>query len=172
MAVDALTPLDRNEQGKLVATWFEEYQAPLFRYLLRLVGDGERASDLLQDTFLQALTALARQEPPSNPSAWLYRIATNRAYNVLRRRRRWRWLPLHGTERAPDFEGGVAAAQMVRNCLAKLNPKEAEALLLHEHAGLTSLEIAQLTGENPSTIRVRLSRACLRFGALYEQEVR
>src|SRR5438105_978499 len=106
MAADALTPLGRSDQRKLVAAWFEEYQAPLFRYLLRLVGDGEGAADLLQDTFLRALTALARQEPPRNPSAWLYRIATNLAYNVLRRRNRWRWLPLRGTEPAPAFEGG------------------------------------------------------------------
>jgi RNA polymerase sigma-70 factor (ECF subfamily) len=146
-----------------------DYGTPLYRYLVRLVGDEESAADLLQDTFIQALKALARGTP-ANPSAWLYRIATNLAYNALRRRRRFSWLPFLGTEPAPAFEGDVALAQAVRQCLARLKPQEAQALLLHEYAGLTSAEIAALTDETPSTIRTRLSRAYARFAALYEKE--
>lgn len=171
MVVNAVPPLSATDQRQLVATWFEAYQAPLYRYLLRLVGDSDSAADLLQDTFIRALTALGKHDPPDNPSAWLYRVATNLAYNALRRRRRLRWLPFQGTEQAPAFEAGVADAQIVRQCLARLRPKEAESLLLHQYAGLTSAEIALLSGENASTIRVRLSRACARFSALYEKEV-
>lgn len=171
MAVELISPLSAPDQHKLVARWFEEYKAPLYRYLLRLVGDQESAADLLQDTFVRAFTALAKQPPPDNPSAWLYRIAGNLAYNMLRRRRRLRWLPFQGNEQAPAFESGVADAQIVRHCLSRLRPKEAEALLLHQHAGLTSAEIGALTNESSSTIRVRLARACARFGELYEKEV-
>lgn len=168
--MDVVPSLSVSDQRDLVAIWFEEYHTRLFHYLLRLLGDTESAADALQDTFLRALIALDKQEPPSNPSAWLYRIATNTAYSSLRRRNRFRWLPFHDSEQTSDFEGDLAQSQIVQRCLAKLRPADAEVLLLHEHVGLTSYEIAALTGEKATTIRVRLSRACKRFSEIYAKE--
>ncbi|MEM8529746.1 MAG: RNA polymerase sigma factor [Chloroflexota bacterium] len=130
----------------------------------------DTAADLLQDTFLRALVAFDPVQPPSHLPAWLYRIATNLALNTLRRRRRWRWLPFQTDAVAVGFEGAVVQSQLIRNCLAQLRPKEAETLLLYEYVGLTSVEIAKLTGEKPSTVRVRLSRASTRFCRFYDQE--
>lgn len=170
MASGSATPYDMSDHYHLLSSWFEDYQAALFRYLVRLLDDQERAADLLQDTFMRALTALSAQPPPENPSAWLYRIATNLAYDALRRRRRLLWLPLSEREHAPAFEGSVATAQSVRRCLARLRPREAEALLLYEYAGLSCVEIAALTGDEPPTVRVRLHRARQQFRKLYEKE--
>jgi RNA polymerase sigma-70 factor, ECF subfamily len=171
MAAHSVVPLDTTDRGELVAHWFAEHQAPLFRYLARLLGDEERAADLLQDTFVRAFSALAAQAPPPNPAAWLYRIATNLAYDALRRRRRMRWLPLSGHERARSFEGDIATAQSVRDCLARLRPKDAETLLLYEYAGLTCVEIAALNGEEPPAVRMRVFRARERFRELYQKEL-
>ena len=90
---------------------------------------------------------------------------------MLRRRKRLRWLRLSGDAQAPAFESGVAVAQSVRDCLARLRPKEAEALLLYEYAGLSCVEIAALSGEEPTSVRVRLYRARIQFRRLYKQEL-
>ncbi len=164
------TSSDTASYHQLVAQWFEAYQAPLFRYLVRLVGNEERAADLLQDTFVRALRAQGKPMP-DNPSAWLYRIATNLAYDALRRRRRLRWLPFRGDEQAPAFEGSVGTAQSVRHCLAGLRPAEAEALLLYEYAGLNCVEIAALQDEEASAVRMRISRARSKFRNLYKKEL-
>jgi RNA polymerase sigma-70 factor, ECF subfamily len=169
--VNATSSVEVDDQRQLVASWFEEFHTPLFRYLLRLTGDEQLAADVLQDTFLRALAALRKQAPPAAPFAWLYRIATNNAYNALRRRNRWRWFTLSGQEPAPAFEGAIATAQIIRRCLLQLRPAEAEALLLYEWAGLTCVEIGTLTGEQPSAIRMRVCRARARFCDYYEQEV-
>jgi RNA polymerase sigma-70 factor (ECF subfamily) len=169
--VNVASSTDADDPGQLVAAWFEAYQAPLFRYLLRLMSDEQHAADLLQDTFLQAFAALSRQAPPTNPFAWLYRIATNNAYNALRRRKRWGWLALSGREHTSGFESAIATAQIVRRCLLRLRSAEAEALLLYEWAGLTCVEIAVLTGEQPPAIRMRICRARARFCDYYEREV-
>ncbi|NJM06271.1 RNA polymerase sigma factor [Candidatus Gracilibacteria bacterium] len=163
-------PTTLKGDDQLLAVWFELYHAALFRYLLRLVSEAETTADLLQDTFVRALLALNPAQPPDNPSAWLYRIATNLAYNHLRRQRRWRWLSLQALTHTTSFEANVIQAQIVRDCLARLRPGEAEVLLLHEYVGLTSFDIATLSGEKASTIRVRLARACARFSQLYEKE--
>ncbi len=164
------TSFDTAEHYQLVARWFEDYRAPLFRYLVRLVGNEERAADLLQDTFVRALRA-AGGPVPDNPSAWLYRIATNLAYDVIRRRRRLRWLPFRGDAHATRFEGSVGTAESVRHCLAGLRPAEAEALLLYEYAGLNCVEIAALRGEDASAVRMRISRARRKFRDLYKKEL-
>ncbi len=169
--MDAAAPLDSDDRCRLVALWFTEHQAPLFRYLVRLLGEEERAADILQDTFVRALRALDMHSPPPNPAAWLYRIAANLTYDVLRRRRRLRWLPLSGTEHAPAFESNVALTESVRDCLARLRPNEAEALLLYEYVGLSCIEIAALSGEEATAVRMRLYRARTHFRKLYGQEL-
>lgn len=161
---------DEERARRLVAEWFEAYQGGLFRYLHRILGDPERAADLLQETFERALLVLRRRLPPDNESAWLFRVATNLAYDQLRRRKRLRWLPLSGDEPARPFEGDVAEAQAVRRCLAALRPREAEALLLYEYVGLSCVEIGELLDVPANTVRVRVHRARQHFRTLYSRE--
>jgi RNA polymerase sigma-70 factor (ECF subfamily) len=170
--VNAISIGTARDRDQLVTQWFAEYQMPLARYLLRLLSDEDQAADVLQDTFLRAHLALAKQEPPDNPFAWLHRIATNLAYNALRRRMRWRWLRLSGHERTNAFEPHVATAQAVQRCLARLSPAAAEVLLLYEHVGLSCLEIAALRGQPAPLIRLQLQRARERFRQHYEKECR
>ena len=159
MALSPAPQLTIEDRQHLVAHWFVEFQGPLYRYLIRLVGDEDSAADLLQETFLRSHTALARQAPPTHALAWLHRIATNLALNALRRRNRWRFLPLSGHERAPGFENAVGTVQCVRHCLARMRPKAVEVLLLYEYAGFSTVEIAALTNESPAAIRLRQSSA-------------
>lgn len=155
----------------LIAEWFRQYQTPLFRYVIRITGDRERAADIVQDTFVRAFGALATRPPPANPSAWLYRIATNLTYDHLRRQKRWHhWWMRTKPESGQRFEAAVATAHMVRACLRRLSAKEAEVLLLYEYTGLNAREIGDLLGENAATIRKRLERARDRFRRFYEQE--
>lgn len=169
MALDLIMS-ERNDRGVVLARWFGDYHIAIHRYLVRLVGDHERAADLLQDTFVRALAALDADALPNEPGAWLHRIATNVAYDALRRQRRWQWFPLRTEQRAASFEGGVATADIVWRCLARLKPNEAEALLLHEHAGLSCVEIAALGGEDVGAVRMRIHRARVRFRELYGKE--
>ncbi len=162
---------ERNERSQVLTRWFGDYQIAIHRYLVRLVGDNERAADLLQDTFVRALAALDLDAPPADPQAWLYRIATNLACGTLRRQQRWQWLPLQSDQPTASFEGAVATADVVRRCMARLKPKEAEALLLYEHAGLSCAEIAALGGEDVGAARMRIHRTRVRFRELYGKEI-
>lgn len=160
-----------DDQGRLITDWFERYSNGLYRYLTRLIGDEERAADLLQETFERALVSVRHRTQPENESAWLYRVATNLAYDALRRRRRLRWLPLLDTHPTPAFEDASGEVQAVRDCLAALRPREAEALLLYEYVGLSCVEIGELLDELPTTIRVRIHRARQSFRTNYERNV-
>ena len=81
ISIEALRNGDRAEFAQLVDT----YSAPIYRLGLRMLGNEQDAEDVLQNTFLSALTHLPAFEGRSNVLTWLYRIAVNEALMILRR---------------------------------------------------------------------------------------
>ena len=149
------------------------YEAPISRYLFRMVGERELARDLAQETFLSAYRALPEAEI-TNLSGWLYRIATNHALAHFRRRKLIRWVPLvkllgTGSDpRSADHGEWVATSTAVEAALAKLDPRERACLLL-KAAGFSSQEIGQQLGCSEGAARTRLSRARESFRRIYHQ---
>src|SRR5947209_9715472 len=84
----------------------ERYQDRIYNLSLRLLGNREDALDAAQETFVRAFGALSRFEPDKPLTPWLYRIATNTCYGVLRQRKH-RTLSLDVLE-----EGEAEAAQL------------------------------------------------------------
>ena len=82
-SIDALRNGDRAEFARLVDT----YSSPIYRLGLRMLGNEQDAEDILQNTFLNALTHLADFEGRSSLSTWLYRIAANEALMLIRKRK-------------------------------------------------------------------------------------
>jgi RNA polymerase sigma-70 factor (ECF subfamily) len=82
LSLEALKSGDRAEFSRLV----EAYSAPIYRLALKILGDQQDAEDVLQETFIKAYRHLKEFEGRSSFSTWLYRIASNEALMLLRRR--------------------------------------------------------------------------------------
>ncbi len=82
-ALEKLRAGDRAEFARLV----DAYSGLIYRLGLRMLGNGPDAEDVLQNTFVNALTHMAEFEGRSSLSTWLYRIASNEALMMMRRRR-------------------------------------------------------------------------------------
>jgi RNA polymerase sigma-70 factor, ECF subfamily len=54
---------------------------PICRYLIHMVGNDGIGCELTQETFMKAWEMLLTLRDPARFAVWLYRIATNRAYN-------------------------------------------------------------------------------------------
>src|SRR5207244_11016579 len=67
-------------------TLFGRYRVPLYRWLLRLVGDEALAEDLLSEVFLDVWRQAASFEARSSVSRWLLSIARSKALSARRRR--------------------------------------------------------------------------------------
>jgi RNA polymerase sigma-70 factor (ECF subfamily) len=81
--LEALRAGDRAAFARLV----DAYSGPIYRLGLRMLGNSQDAEDILQNTFLNALTHLPGFEGRSSLSTWLYRIAANEALMLIRRRK-------------------------------------------------------------------------------------
>ncbi len=83
LSLDALRAGDRIEFARLV----DAYSGPVYRLGLRMLGNAQDAEDVLQNTFMSALTHLPGFEGRSSISTWLYRIAANEALMLIRRKK-------------------------------------------------------------------------------------
>ena len=83
ISVEALRLGDRREFARLV----DAYSGPLLRLAQKMLGNQTDAEDVLQNTFLKAFQHIGEFEGRSSLSTWLYRIASNEALMLLRKRR-------------------------------------------------------------------------------------
>ena len=152
---------------------YDEYKTPIFNYIYHLVGDREQADDLTQDTFLKAFRALPKMDSNLKLSAWLYRIATNTAYDALRRRKLIAWLPWQDLDHEPsDAENAdpqeiYGTTEIVRAALHRMPQQYRAALLLYTQEGFTYNEIAHRLNIAESGVKMYLSRARQSFREQY-----
>ncbi len=71
-----------------IGALIEPYSPGLFRYLIHISGDPVLAEDLLQDTWLRVMERLDSYRQGCPFGNWLFAIARNRAFDVLRQRSR------------------------------------------------------------------------------------
>ena len=83
ISLEALIAGDRAEFARMV----DSYSLPIYHLGLRMLGNPQDAEDILQNTFLNALTHIPTFEGRSSLSTWLYRIAANEALMLLRKKK-------------------------------------------------------------------------------------
>ncbi len=151
---------------------FRQQEQSICSYLARLTGDLARAQELTQEAFIRAYRALLRGDRWDNPRAWLYRVASRLATDDYRRRKLLEWLPLLGTEPdpVPGLEFTVVERIAVQSALDALPSKYRVPLVLYVYDGQTVAEIAEVLGLSISAVKMRLSRARIKFRQVYEQE--
>jgi RNA polymerase sigma-70 factor, ECF subfamily len=146
---------------------FEKAALPLlnelYRTAFRLLGDGAKAEDVVQETYLQAWKSFARFEPGTNCRAWLFKILVN---TIHHHRRNW-----FNLRRVPEseeiLEQTAACAALVPErvtqeeilrALDRLPADYRAAVLLADVEEFSYKEIAGLLDVPIGTVMSRLSR--------------
>ena len=132
-----------------------EHYPGLVRRLTVVLGDGEAARDIAQETYLRAYRAWDRFDG-TDSRGWLYTIGLRLAFNERDRRRRWRLLFGQATPAPTAFH---PADPGVHEALAGLRREHRAALLLNVLDGYTQAEVAAILDVSPGTVASWLSRA-------------
>jgi RNA polymerase sigma-70 factor (ECF subfamily) len=151
------------------AAWIEsvleEYEGRLTRYALRLTGEIETARDVVQETFLR-LCRQRRCDVEGHVAEWLYRVARNLAFDLLRKQGR---LDQFERQDVDGCQGRTASAAVlfenrdsanrVLEALESLSQPEQEVLRLKFQDGLKYREIANITGRTTNYVGVLIHTA-------------
>lgn len=153
-------------------------QNTVFSFSMKVCGQKQDAEDTAQEVLLQSLKKLAKFESPRALVVWLYKVAKTRC---LMSRRKSKFAPkesLSLEELMPDKKelAGFAqkavetpetaalrreTARQLREAVQKLPPEYRLVLVLRDMEELSDVDVAEITGLKPGTVRVRLHRARL-----------
>lgn len=126
-----------------------------------IVISHDDAEDAVQDGFLHAYKALDRFIPDQSFGAWLNRIVSNAALDLVRRRKVRDAEPLHDTVPLPFRDPAVSRElrDRLRRALTTLTPRQRAVIVMHDVEGYTHGEIGTTLGIPEGTARSDLHHA-------------
>lgn len=167
---DCMIRLQAGDDAAL-APLMQRWEAPVKRFVFRLIGNAAEADDLAQEVFVRVYQKRASYRRGAKFSTWCFAIAANQAKNRLRW---WKRRPALSLEAWTDAGGevadpaGVPAADeavrreriaAVQAAVAALPFDLRTALVLFEYEGQSMAEIAEALGCTPKAVENRLYRA-------------
>ncbi|HEX7555329.1 MAG TPA: sigma-70 family RNA polymerase sigma factor [Leptolinea sp.] len=173
---DLLGRFQSSDPTSALAELFEAYADPIYRLSIQLVGDPSAAEDVVQETFVSAITHREGFEGRSKLSSWLYRIAYNAALGKLRAKHE-EPLPeeepdddspaplprsLVDWELTPEqLQANGEAADYMEKAIQSLPLKYRVVFFLRDMEDQSTEQTAEVLGLTETAVKVRLHRARL-----------
>jgi RNA polymerase sigma-70 factor (ECF subfamily) len=144
----------------------------LWSYLFRLTGDEATADDLLQKAFFRFLRANPVLATEEHQRRWIFRTATNLAFDHFREKKRER---THAertvvSEAGPSSEPREVLRHDMMKTFAELKPRERALLWLAHVEEADHEDIGEALGVKSGSVKVLLFRARKRLGELLSKK--
>ena len=141
---------------------YEQHSTGVYRFALSILRSPQDAEDVTQETFLRAVKDGSLRFRPGKERAFLYTVAKNLCYDLLRDRKRE--LPA-----VQEPSGEDAYDMEYLQLLACLSETERNIVTLKLVAGATHAEIAKILGITLSAAKKRYERAIVKVREAYEE---
>jgi len=152
----------------------DRYQTKVFSIIYGILRNHNDAEDIAQQVFAKIYFSIKNFDFRSSLLTWIYKITVNECYDYLRKKkvrklvyesdfteeesqRMERSEP--GSALQPPLDANLAQRDLVVKLLEKVSEEDRQLLLLKEVEGHSVEELAQMTGMNENTIKVKLFRA-------------
>jgi len=154
---------------------YERYNDRICRYLTRLVGNDGVGCELTQEVFLKAWEALLSLRDASRFTSWLYRIATNRAYNYQQHAKLLHTIPWEEygmraeTASIAGPEEKVEETELLKMALARVSPTYRPCLILYVIEGFSQRQVAELLQIKEASVGTYVSRGKEELRQIYKR---
>jgi RNA polymerase sigma-70 factor (ECF subfamily) len=146
-----------------------EHQAALTRYAARLLGDPDRARDVVQDTFVRLLSQ-PREQLDGHVVEWLFTVCRHRALDILRKEGRMKRFDPGEAERVATadprpgraLEAAETSAEILR-LIGHLPPNQQEVIRLKFQNGFSYKEISRITALSVTNVGFLIHTAVTRL---------
>lgn len=170
---DALLTAARAGDRAALEELLVRYQPRVYRFGVRMCGNPEDASDVMQDTLLAMAQSLDSFRGEASVSTWLFTIARR---FCLKKRRKSKYAPTHEdpidaegsrltstlpspAERPDDAVARHEVSAAVRHAIEALEEPQRDVLVLRDVEGLSAKDVAEVLGLSVEAVKSRLHRA-------------
>ena len=153
----------RIDRAAFVQLYRRHYDT-IFRYCVHRLFDRAAAEDVTSEVFLKMVENFHRfRGTEAQFRNWLYKIATNAVNHHLRRMNRRNVLLRAACEQASsgvaDCEESPEKLALLEEAMLALKPRYQTIITLRFFENLKLIEIAEVLGSSPGTVRSQLARA-------------
>jgi RNA polymerase sigma-70 factor (ECF subfamily) len=144
----------------------QRYLRSALAVALEYAGDRDDAEDIVQDAFIRTLRELHRFDDRLAFRPWFFTILRNLGRNAAGRRARSQRTAADDTQIAqltPDSATNAELRQLIEKELAGMTALQATCFRLCEIEGYSALEVADMLGLAPATVRTHAHRARLKL---------
>jgi len=154
--------IDGDEKGFQMLV--KKYQNRILNIVYSILGQDRESEDITQEVFIKVYKNLGSFKANSQFSTWLYRIAVNTTYDLLRKRKHF--IIKNNVPEALEIKADKPQdilikrekEEQIRKALEKLPFKYRLAVILKDIDGLPYIEIAKVLGCSIGTVESRLYR--------------
>ena len=175
------TSIKMTENSLNPASWVDKYADYLFNYAVVRVSDAEIAKDLVQETFLAALKSAKNYQGAASERTWLIAILKRKVIDYYRKINSKKgkaevrinyssqsdsagdWLEENVADPFSTLENdqieNAELGQAIQECISKLPKKQSAVFVMKTIRGLSTEDICNELGINPSNLWVMVHRA-------------
>ena len=137
----------------------DQFSDRIYRFVLKSMGDTSRAEDVVQDCY-EKLWLNVTEIDFSKAKSWLFTTAYNRMIDIIRREKRVVSkeefsVEVHYYDEYSDLN------EILHRCLEKLPENWKTVILLRDYEGYSYSEIASITGQSDSQVKINIYRGRL-----------
>jgi RNA polymerase sigma-70 factor (ECF subfamily) len=152
----------------------DRYQAKVFSIIYGILRNRNDAEDIAQQVFAKIYFSIKNFDFRSSLLTWIYKITVNECYDYLRKKRVRKLVyesdfssedslrmenSEPATDQAPAVDHRLAQHDLIIKLLSKISEEDRSLILMKEVEGHSVEELAEMTGMNENTIKVKLFRA-------------
>lgn len=150
----------------------DRYQGKVFSIIFGILRNHNDAEDIAQQVFSKIYFSINNFDFRSSLLTWIYKITVNECYDYLRKKKVRKLVyesdfseddAVRMEQSEPDLDKPVDAVlsdrDLVLKLLSKVSEEDRQLMLLKEVEGHSVEELADMTGMNENTIKVKLFRA-------------
>ncbi len=134
----------------------DEYSDRVYRFILKSIGDEERAKDIVQDAYEKLWKNINGLEY-KKVKAWLFSTSYNTMIDIIRKEKRM-VVSDEFFEAEGSTEGYSDLNEVLHRCLEKLPDNYKSVLLLRDYEGYSYIEISKITGQTEAQVKTNIYR--------------
>ncbi|MGB2983045.1 MAG: RNA polymerase sigma factor [Candidatus Bipolaricaulia bacterium] len=147
-----------DEDEDAFRTLYDRFADRVFRYAFTILRNQHLSEEVAQETMIALWKSAPRFEARSKVSTWIFGIARNKAYDLIRREKRGDRVPDVALV-TPDPAPGLLKQKLVAGAMVDLPESQREVVFLTFYEGLSYGEISRVLGIPEGTVKSRMFHA-------------